>query len=92
MKEVDKVFDELAGMKDTEMHSISNMALVDQPTNSALQNFLLDTKRSILQDRSKASAESGKHTFVPISTEMAFGHYLIEMIIMHILNQSIMNS
>ena len=72
MKEVDKVFDELAGMKDTEMHSISNMALVDQPTNSALQNFLLDTKRSILQERSKASAESGKHTFVPISTEMAF--------------------
>ena len=72
MEEVDKVFDELASMKPEEMHSISNMALVDQPTNSALQNYLLDTKRSILQERSKASVESGKHTFVPISTEMAF--------------------
>lgn len=72
IKNVDKVFDELAGMNDTIMHSIRNMALVDKPTNSALQNYLLDTKRSILIKRNKASIDSNEHTFVPITTEQAF--------------------
>ena len=72
IKTVDNVFDELAGMKGTEMHSIKNMALVDMPTNSALQNYLLDTKRRILKQRSEADASSDKHTFVPITTELVF--------------------
>lgn len=72
IKTVDKVFDELAGMKETEMHSIKNMALVDQPTNSALQNYLLDTKRQILKERSEADVSSNKHTFVPITTQLVF--------------------
>lgn len=72
IKTVDDVFDELAGMKGTEMHSIKNMALVDMPTNSALQNYLLDTKRRILKERSEADASSDKHTFVPITTELVF--------------------
>lgn len=72
IKVVDKVFDELAGMKETEMHSIRNMALVDKPTNSALQNYLLDTKRHILKERSEAETSSDKHTFVPITTQLAF--------------------
>lgn len=72
IKIVDKVFDELAGMKETEMHSIRNMALVDKPTNSALQNYLLDTKRHILKERCEADTLSDKHTFVPITTQLAF--------------------
>ena len=72
IKTVDNVFDELAGMKGTEMHSIKNMALVDMPTNAALQNYLLDTKRRILKERSEADASSDKHTFVPITTELVF--------------------
>ena len=72
IKTVDYVFDELAGMKGTEMHSIKNMALVDMPTNAALQNYLLDTKRRILKERSEADASSDKHTFVPITTELVF--------------------
>lgn len=72
IKTVDYVFDELAGMKGTEMHSIKNMALVDMPTNAALQNYLLDTKRRILKERSEADASSDKHTFVSITTELVF--------------------
>jgi len=72
MKVVDKVFDDLAGMKETEMHSIRNMALVDKPTNSALQNYLLDTKRYILKERCEADISSDKHTFVPITTQLVF--------------------
>ena len=72
IKTVDYVFDELAGMKGTEMHSIKNMALVDMPTNAALQNYLLDTKRRILKERSETDASSDKHTFVPITTELVF--------------------
>ena len=72
IKTVDNVFDELAGMKGSEMHSIKNMALVDMPTNAALQNYLLDTKRRILKERSEADASSDKHTFVPITTELVF--------------------
>ena len=72
MGKVDKVFDELAGMKDEEMHSIRNMALVDKKTNSALQNYLLDTKRNILKERSEADPSSERHTYVPITTELAF--------------------
>lgn len=72
IKVIDKVFDELAGMKETEMHSIRNMALVDKPTNSALQNYLLDTKRHILKERCEADISSDKHTFVPITTKLAF--------------------
>ena len=69
---VDNVFDELAGMKETEMHSIKNLALVDMPTNSALQNYLLDTKRRILKERSEADESSDNHTFVPVTTELVF--------------------
>mgnify|MGYP003312016532 CR=1 FL=1 len=72
IKVVDKVFNELAGMEETEMHSIRNMALVDKPTNSALQNYLLDTKRHILKERCEAEPSSDKHTFVPITTQLAF--------------------
>lgn len=41
--------------------------MIDAPTNSALSNNLLDTKRLILKERS----ERGE-TFIPIGTRMAF--------------------
>lgn len=69
---VDNVFDELAGMNSDEMHSIRNMALVDKNTNSALQNYLLDTKRNILNERSKVAPSDERHTYVPITTELVF--------------------
>lgn len=48
---IDKLFGDLSGISEEELHSISNMALVDNPTNSALQNFFLNKKREILMQR-----------------------------------------
>ncbi len=59
LKVIDRHFDELAGIDEKELHSISNLALVDNLTNIRLGNGLLHTKRAILQrisdeyDRSK---------------------------------------
>lgn len=48
---LDLFFGDLSGITQSELHSISNLALVDQPTNSALQNCFLDKKRDILLNR-----------------------------------------
>lgn len=48
---LDRFFGDLSGITESELHSISNLALVDQPTNSALQNYFLDRKRDILLNR-----------------------------------------
>lgn len=48
---VDKYFDELADISEAELHSISNMALVDENTNAALGNKLMDAKRTKLKER-----------------------------------------
>ena len=48
---IDRLFGDLSGISEEELHSISNMALVDNPTNSALQNFFLNKKREILMQR-----------------------------------------
>lgn len=65
---VDDKFDDLAGMKPDIMHSIYNMALVDEPTNSALGNRLLDAKREILKDRQGIS-------YIPVGTWYAFNKH-----------------
>lgn len=58
------------------MHSIRNLALVDKETNSAMQNYLLDRKRSILMDRhdscdvSNPSKTNG--TYAPPATRKVF--------------------
>ena len=49
LKVIDRYFDELAGIDEKELHSISNLALVDNLTNICLGNGLLHTKRAILQ-------------------------------------------
>ncbi len=48
---IDRVLMKMAEISEPELHHIKNMALVDQATNSALQNYLLDAKRKILNDR-----------------------------------------
>ncbi len=53
LKKIDKYFDELADITEKELHSITNMALVDKDTNAALGNGLLNKKRSKLQSLSK---------------------------------------
>ena len=73
---LDGIFGDLAGINQNEMHSIRNLALVDKETNSALQNYLLDRKRSILMDRhdrcdiSDPSTPNG--TYAPPSTRKVF--------------------
>ena len=73
---LDGFFGDLAGINQNEMHSIKNLALVDKETNSALQNYLLDRKRSILMDRhdrcdiSDPSTHNG--TYAPPATRKVF--------------------
>ena len=50
---IDKHFDELADISESELHRISNMALVDNITNIRLGNGLLNSKRAILLEESE---------------------------------------
>lgn len=67
---IDKFFNELADIDNIKMHTICNMALVDKNTNSALQNYLMDKKRSILNSRE--SHDPKNPVFIPIATKMVF--------------------
>lgn len=67
-KEIDRAFNELAGMDEGQMHSLYNLALVDKDTNSALSNHYLHAKKKILRDR-----EANGTTYAPIGTHAAFG-------------------
>ena len=73
---LDRFFGDLAGIKPEEMHSIRNLALVDKETNSAMQNYLLDRKRSILMDRHDSCDISNpknlKGTYAPPATRKVF--------------------
>lgn len=70
LAEIDKKFDELAGMDPKYMHTLYNLALVDSPTNAALSNNLIDAKRQILIDRTNKG-----ETYVPLGTWHAFNKY-----------------
>ena len=67
---IDKEFDDLADMSESQMHTLYNMALVDKETNSALSNNLLDRKREILRDY-----QERKETYVLPSTQKVFSKY-----------------
>lgn len=73
---LDGFFGDLAGIRPEEMHSIKNLALVDKNTNSALQNYLLDRKRSILMDRHDkcdiSNPDDLKGTYAPPATRKVF--------------------
>lgn len=72
IERVDAVFDELAGMDEDIMHSLRNLALVTQQTNSTLGNRLLDEKRDQLRRR----AEQGD--YIPLATQLAFAKAFTE--------------
>ncbi len=67
VKEIDKEFDELAGMKPELMHTLYNLALVDKDTNAALSNNFLYEKRATLYKREKENK-----TYVPVGTWAVF--------------------
>ena len=74
---VDSEFDELAEMKPEVMHTLFNMALVDQPTNSKLGNRLMDEKKKALKERQEDS-ENG--SYIPLGTWYAFNKYYSDRI------------
>lgn len=74
-EEIDKKFDELADMDPKVMHTLYNLALVDNPTNAALSNNLLDAKRQILIKRTKDG-----ETYVPLGTWYAFNKHFSETV------------
>ena len=67
MNIIDSEFDELAGMKLEQMHTLYNMALVDQNTNAAISNGFLYEKRDKLRER-----ELNHQTYIPLGTWAAF--------------------
>lgn len=73
---LDGFFGDLAGIKSEDMHSIKNMALVDKNTNSALSNYLLDTKRAILMERHNncdiSCPSNPQGTYAPPATRQVF--------------------
>lgn len=60
-----------------DLHSIANMALVDQPTNSALSNCYLHQKRERLKERNQARLKNlDDGTYLMPATELVFAkHY-----------------
>jgi len=70
IRKIDKEFDDLADMSESQMHTLYNIALVDKDTNSALSNNLLDRKREILRDY-----QEQKKTYVLPSTQKVFSKY-----------------
>lgn len=76
LREIDKEFDELAGMNAEIMHSVKNLALVDGPTNSSLSNNLMDDKRTILKQRSQIQEDQNEpESYVPLGTWYAFNKF-----------------
>lgn len=66
--DVIEIYSELSGIKDSEIHKLYNLALVDKETNSSLNNSFFDIKRDILK-RNKL----GK--YIPICTLRVFSKY-----------------
>ena len=72
--EVDRFFDTLAKVDSTVLHNISNLALVDRDTNSALGNKLLDCKRAILfkRNRQYSASQHKEGAYLMAGTRMVF--------------------
>lgn len=62
---LDRMYGDMAGISESDLHSIWNMALVPQNVNSALGNSYLDRKREILLDYKDSS-------FIPPATLKVF--------------------
>ena len=72
---IDKVFGDLLGINEKELHSIGNMSLVTGKVNSALGNKHLEKKRKVLIDYSKKSQDDPDATFIPLCTMRVFSKY-----------------
>ncbi len=59
LKEIERFFDDKAGMDSCALHGISNLALVDKGTNSALGNMFMSGKREKLRELSQQYEQSG---------------------------------
>lgn len=70
LAEIDKHFDDLAGMDPKIMHTLYNLALVDGQTNSGLGNNLLDAKRKKLIEKTNDG-----ETYVPLGTWYVFNKH-----------------
>ncbi|MFY7665618.1 DUF262 domain-containing protein [Flavobacterium sp.] len=66
--EILNLYSEISDFKETELHTLYNLALVDKDTNSQLNNSFFDIKRDILKE-----SKFGK--YVPICTHRAFSKY-----------------
>lgn len=71
-KTLDLAFEEFSGINEKELHSISNLSLVDKETNSSLQNFFLDRKREILMKRHNPGPGNKRLTYAPPATRKVF--------------------
>ena len=67
LSELDQKFDDLAGMKPEEMHTLRNMALLTVNDNAAVSNNNIAEKRKILDDR-----EREEKTYALIGTKYAY--------------------
>lgn len=83
---IDKYFGDMSNISTNELHEINNLALVDEPTNSALSNNYLNEKRNILNQRNSLRIKSEKEnptqlepnfkgTFLMPATERVFSKY-----------------
>ena len=67
--EVARVFTPSDEARDVEMDSIANLALLDQPDNSALSNSVFEVKRRYIIQRDKAGS------YIPVCTRNVFLKY-----------------
>jgi uncharacterized protein with ParB-like and HNH nuclease domain len=61
-------YSEIAEIKESEVHTLYNLALVDKDTNSSLNNSFFDIKREILKTNKLKK-------YVPICTQRVFSKY-----------------
>lgn len=61
-------YNAITGFKESEVHTLYNLALVDRDTNSKLNNSFFDIKRDLLKS-------NVLQRYIPICTERAFGKY-----------------
>lgn len=61
-------YNKITDFKESEVHTLYNLALVDKDTNSKLNNSFFDIKRTLLKD-------NDLKRYIPICTERAFGKY-----------------
>lgn len=63
-----ELYTQISEIKETEVHTLYNLALVDKDTNSALNNSFFNIKRDILK-------ENKLTRYIPICTQRVFSKY-----------------